>query len=113
MGFGTVDKIFLEYDQPWWDKNCDGIQFAWHANEPFILNCVDNKKQPKVRAFIISNTVLFFRCIYWSIYIVPTLCACRGVIYKPIISNGLQFMKILKNIFILIIMGMYVCIFYL
>ena len=48
MGFGTVNKIFLEFDQPWWDKDMNGIQFAWTTGEPFVLNCVDNSKSAEV-----------------------------------------------------------------
>lgn len=35
IGFDTINKIFLEFDQPWW-HDLDGIQFVWksgHNNE--------------------------------------------------------------------------------
>lgn len=42
MGFGTVDKIFLEFPEPFWDKDCEGIQFVWMNDEQFVLSCVEN-----------------------------------------------------------------------
>lgn len=49
LGFGTVDKIYLEWDTPWWEKSCSGIQLAWIPDEPFTLNCLDNKYIEQVR----------------------------------------------------------------
>ena len=49
MGFGTVNKIYLEYDEPFWDKGCDGIELAWlPQSEPFYLRCLDNKHMEQV-----------------------------------------------------------------
>ena len=48
MGFGTVDKIFLNFPEAFWDKDCEGIQFAWLTDEPFVLNCVDNTHAAEV-----------------------------------------------------------------
>lgn len=28
-GFGTIDKIFLEFDEPFWSQDCKGIQLVW------------------------------------------------------------------------------------
>lgn len=30
IGFDTINKIFLEFDQPWW-HDLDGIQFVWKS----------------------------------------------------------------------------------
>ena len=52
IGFGTVNKIFVEYAQPWWDKDSNGIQFAWPKGQSFTLNCVDNIHASEVRLIL-------------------------------------------------------------
>jgi len=44
MGFGVVDKIYLEFEVPFWDKDIDGICLAWENEETFILQKIDNKE---------------------------------------------------------------------
>jgi hypothetical protein len=29
MGFGTNNKIFVEFDSPWWDADCGVIHLLW------------------------------------------------------------------------------------
>uniref|UniRef100_A0AAZ1XSS2 Amine oxidase domain-containing protein n=1 Tax=Oreochromis aureus TaxID=47969 RepID=A0AAZ1XSS2_OREAU len=29
LGFGTCDKIFVEFESPWWDADCDIIYLVW------------------------------------------------------------------------------------
>ncbi|XP_066589216.1 spermine oxidase-like isoform X2 [Prorops nasuta] len=29
LGFGVINKIFLYFDEPWWDLNAKGFQFMW------------------------------------------------------------------------------------
>lgn len=29
IGFGTSDKIFVEFESMWWDANCDVIHLVW------------------------------------------------------------------------------------
>lgn len=29
IGFGTSDKIFVEFESQWWDANCDVIHLVW------------------------------------------------------------------------------------
>ncbi|XP_030011399.1 peroxisomal N(1)-acetyl-spermine/spermidine oxidase [Sphaeramia orbicularis] len=29
LGFGTNNKIFVEFDSPWWDADCEVIYFLW------------------------------------------------------------------------------------
>ena len=38
LGFGTVDKIFLEWSEPWWDSETHVIQLAWMPDEPFFVD---------------------------------------------------------------------------
>lgn len=53
IGFSAINKIFLEFDMPWW-HNLDGIQFVWksqHRNKnkvillfAFLVNANGKKK---------------------------------------------------------------------
>src|SRR6218665_895146 len=43
LGFGTVNKIYLEFDSPFWDKDCGGIQLAWLPDEHFELDCLNQQ----------------------------------------------------------------------
>jgi len=29
MGFGTNNKIYVEFDSPWWDADCEVIYLVW------------------------------------------------------------------------------------
>jgi spermine oxidase len=29
IGFGTIDKIFLHFDEKWWDSDWKGLQLIW------------------------------------------------------------------------------------
>ena len=45
VGYGTVNKIFLFYDKPFWDSNLSGIQPIWLLDElkgDTILNKLEN-----------------------------------------------------------------------
>ncbi|GLH03199.1 Protein anon-37Cs [Gryllus bimaculatus] len=36
LGFATINKIYLAYEEPWWDKDTKGFQLIWlknHTNE--------------------------------------------------------------------------------
>ncbi|ELU04138.1 hypothetical protein CAPTEDRAFT_93558 [Capitella teleta] len=35
IGFGTVNKIFLAFDEPFWDKDCKSFQLVWHPEDDF------------------------------------------------------------------------------
>ncbi|XP_063814692.1 peroxisomal N(1)-acetyl-spermine/spermidine oxidase-like [Pseudophryne corroboree] len=32
LGFGAINKILLEFEKPFWDPNCTGIQLAWEGD---------------------------------------------------------------------------------
>lgn len=49
LGFGTVNKIYLQFERPFWDKDVTGIQLMWDHTQPFFLNCLDNKDCNEVR----------------------------------------------------------------
>lgn len=33
IGFGTVDKIYVEFTKPFWDANWEGISFLWKTEQ--------------------------------------------------------------------------------
>ena len=61
MGFGTVNKIFLQFETPFWDNNCEKISLSWTDAEPFTLRCVDNKYTNEV----IADVILVSRDVIW------------------------------------------------
>jgi len=42
LGFGTVNKIYLEFEEPFWSETCGGIQFAWLPDEKLALKCLQD-----------------------------------------------------------------------
>ncbi|KAM4599611.1 peroxisomal N(1)-acetyl-spermine/spermidine oxidase isoform 2-T2 [Fundulus diaphanus] len=36
LGFGTNNKIFVEFDEPWWDGDCDAIQLVWEDEDALV-----------------------------------------------------------------------------
>ncbi|KAJ8332640.1 hypothetical protein SKAU_G00424290 [Synaphobranchus kaupii] len=36
MGFGTNNKIFLEFEQPFWDPDCEVIYFVWEDEASLV-----------------------------------------------------------------------------
>lgn len=48
-GFGTLDKIFLEYEDAWWWEGCEGIQLVWTKDIPDFeyTTCPDNLSSGK------------------------------------------------------------------
>lgn len=34
IGFGTNNKIFLEFEEPFWDPDCQHIQLVWEDTSP-------------------------------------------------------------------------------
>lgn len=34
MGFGTNNKIFLDFEEPFWDPGCEYIQVVWEDASP-------------------------------------------------------------------------------
>lgn len=39
LGFGTNNKIFVEFDSPWWDADCEVIYLVWEDE----VRCQQNK----------------------------------------------------------------------
>ncbi|XP_069000868.1 peroxisomal N(1)-acetyl-spermine/spermidine oxidase [Embiotoca jacksoni] len=36
LGFGTNNKIFVEFDVPWWDADCEVIHLLWEAEDAMV-----------------------------------------------------------------------------
>lgn len=36
LGFGTNNKIFVEFDSPWWDEDCEAILFVWDDEDEVV-----------------------------------------------------------------------------
>ncbi|XP_014883546.1 peroxisomal N(1)-acetyl-spermine/spermidine oxidase-like [Poecilia latipinna] len=43
LGFGTNNKIFVEFDEPWWDADCDVIQLVWEDEDALVDQVSDVK----------------------------------------------------------------------
>ncbi|XP_068183399.1 peroxisomal N(1)-acetyl-spermine/spermidine oxidase-like [Antennarius striatus] len=51
LGFGTNNKIFVEFDSPWWDPNCDAIYFLWE-DEDALVDSVEDIQRSWLRKLI-------------------------------------------------------------
>lgn len=47
-GFGTLGKIFLEYEDRWWEKDCEGIHLVWTKDIPDFEYTTSHDSQRKV-----------------------------------------------------------------
>ncbi|XP_076598370.1 peroxisomal N(1)-acetyl-spermine/spermidine oxidase [Chaetodon auriga] len=48
LGFGTNNKIFVEFDSPWWDAACEIIYLLWE-DEDVMLDQVPDVQRPWIR----------------------------------------------------------------
>lgn len=37
MGFGTINKIYLNFGEPWWEPETKGFQFVWEKNKVHVF----------------------------------------------------------------------------
>uniref|UniRef100_A0A3B4YAR9 Polyamine oxidase n=1 Tax=Seriola lalandi dorsalis TaxID=1841481 RepID=A0A3B4YAR9_SERLL len=44
LGFGTCNKIYVEFESPWWDANCEVIYLLWKDEEDFSDQVSDISK---------------------------------------------------------------------
>ncbi|KAM3606323.1 uncharacterized protein V6R79_014247 [Siganus canaliculatus] len=44
IGFGTMNKIYVEFDSPWWDADCEIIFLVWKDQEDIADHVSDIKK---------------------------------------------------------------------
>lgn len=38
LGFGTNNKIFVEFDSPWWDTDCEVIHLLWEDEVSCVVS---------------------------------------------------------------------------
>ncbi|XP_053306603.1 peroxisomal N(1)-acetyl-spermine/spermidine oxidase-like [Spea bombifrons] len=50
MGFGTNNKVFLEFKEPFWEPDCEIIQLVWEGESP-LKESPKNLKQDWVKKF--------------------------------------------------------------
>ncbi|XP_068424216.1 peroxisomal N(1)-acetyl-spermine/spermidine oxidase [Clinocottus analis] len=41
LGFGTTNKIFVEFDEPWWDADCEFIHLVWEDEDGMVDKVTD------------------------------------------------------------------------
>ncbi|XP_062257224.1 peroxisomal N(1)-acetyl-spermine/spermidine oxidase-like [Platichthys flesus] len=41
LGFGTNNKIFVEFDSPWWDADCEVIHLIWEDEDAVVDTVLD------------------------------------------------------------------------
>ncbi|XP_031787393.1 spermine oxidase [Nasonia vitripennis] len=46
MGFGMINKVFLDFDEPWWEPGTKGFQFLWRTETDNCTNNQDKNKLP-------------------------------------------------------------------
>ncbi|KAM9365199.1 peroxisomal N(1)-acetyl-spermine/spermidine oxidase-like [Pholidichthys leucotaenia] len=44
LGFGTCNKIFVEFESPWWDADCEVIYLLWKDEESLSDHILDIRK---------------------------------------------------------------------
>ncbi|KAG7258114.1 hypothetical protein CRUP_026714 [Coryphaenoides rupestris] len=44
MGFGTNNKIYVEFDSPWWDADCEVIYLVWEDEQDLVDEVADVKR---------------------------------------------------------------------
>uniref|UniRef100_UPI0037E9A11D peroxisomal N(1)-acetyl-spermine/spermidine oxidase-like n=1 Tax=Semicossyphus pulcher TaxID=241346 RepID=UPI0037E9A11D len=43
LGFGTCNKIYVEFESPWWDEDCEVIYLVWNDEEDVVDQVSDIK----------------------------------------------------------------------
>lgn len=52
LGFGTNNKIFVEFDSPWWDADCEVIFFVWDDEVRFHKGILSHLNKDTVHAVL-------------------------------------------------------------
>lgn len=92
MGFGTVNKIFVEYDQPFWDKDWEGISFFWQPDQLKEIS-----KEDPVNAEWLKNIIGFYTVSFQP----NILCGwiSGDAARKMEMSNEVEFEAAVKRVF--------------
>nr|XP_046258881.1 peroxisomal N(1)-acetyl-spermine/spermidine oxidase-like isoform X2 [Scatophagus argus] len=58
LGFGTNNKIFVEFDSPWWDADCEVIYLLWEDEEALVDQVPDVQRSwiKKLFGFTVLKT---------------------------------------------------------
>lgn len=64
LGFGTCNKVYMEFDAPWWDTDCEIIYLLWkdevcgtsmtHNNSQTLQRAVLSDKMKNDKPFFLS-----------------------------------------------------------
>ena len=57
-GFGTLGKIFLEFEEPFWPKDCEGINLIWTKSMPVYERLSSLNSEEKSEVVIIGTCFL-------------------------------------------------------
>ncbi|XP_015233100.1 PREDICTED: peroxisomal N(1)-acetyl-spermine/spermidine oxidase [Cyprinodon variegatus] len=59
LGFGTNNKIFVEFDAPWWDADCDAIQLVWEDEDELVDQVPDVQRSwiKKLFGFTVAKPI--------------------------------------------------------
>lgn len=47
LGFGTCNKVYVEFDAPWWDTDCEIIYLLW-KDEVCSTSTTHNYREPNI-----------------------------------------------------------------
>ncbi|XP_042367699.1 peroxisomal N(1)-acetyl-spermine/spermidine oxidase-like [Plectropomus leopardus] len=56
IGFGTKNKIFMEFDAPWWDAECEAIYMVWE-DEDLMMDQVPDMQRSWMRKLVAFTVV--------------------------------------------------------
>lgn len=59
VAFGTVNKIYVEFAQPFWDKNWEGVSFLWQSKQLQEIQDIDPENVDWMKNIIGFYTVSF------------------------------------------------------
>lgn len=51
LGFGLINKVFLDFEEPWWDSDVAGIQFLWRTEDEISSQSYREKPAQWTRDF--------------------------------------------------------------
>jgi hypothetical protein len=55
MGFATINKIFLDFELPWWTPDIKGFQLIWSKDN----NVTPSEKEVGIGKYLIITSCLF------------------------------------------------------
>ncbi|XP_011482802.1 peroxisomal N(1)-acetyl-spermine/spermidine oxidase isoform X1 [Oryzias latipes] len=49
LGFGTNNKVFVEFDEPWWDADCEVIYLLWEDEQDAMVDQVSDVQKSWIK----------------------------------------------------------------